>query len=75
MCVFLRGIRFRVLPHLPFCSARATQIRVHLAKEWQEDLKWCRDENADMLRESLLCSLKEQASPDGRIDDDGRPLP
>lgn len=57
-------------PPSPFLA----QIRVHLAKEWQEDLKWVRDENADMLRESLLCSLKDSPQPEGKIDDDGRPI-
>ena len=93
----------------PSAVARA-QIRVHLAKEFVEDLKFVKvcamrallnrmvavfpslrlgrrcleltpglwrsqDENADMLRDTLSCSLKlPSMDSGGDIDDDGRPL-
>ena len=84
------------------------QIRVHLAKEFVEDLKWVKarlgvhahrlhtlhtvlsthvpscpvltlrfppqEENADMLREALSCSLKLPTMDMTDVDDDGRPL-
>ena len=85
-------------------SLRIAQIRVHIAKEFVEDLKWVKaraggvggrwqhktdeqcvcvvchtthtqEENSDMLREALACSLKLSTAADAEdIDDDGRPL-
>ena len=56
-------------------AQRIMEIRVHLAKEFVEDLKFVKDENADMLRDALSCSLKlPSMDSGGDIDDDGRPL-
>jgi len=56
-------------------AQRIMEIRVHLAKEFMEDLKFVKDENSDMLRDALSCSLKLPSMDSaGDIDDDGRPL-
>ena len=56
-------------------AQRILEIRAHLAKEWHEDIKFVREENADMLREALQCSLTNMlAAPNEDMDDDGRPI-
>lgn len=53
-------------------AQRILQIRAHLAKEFLEDLKWVGEENADLLRETLVCSLSAAVTGDD-LDDDGMP--
>lgn len=55
-------------------AQRVLDIRLELAREWAEDLRWVRDENADVLRATLACSLRLPPAVTQGTDDDGRPL-
>ena len=52
--------------------SRLLEVRAELAREWAEDLRWVKAENADLLRSNLQCSLQLRVTEG--TDDDGRPL-